>query len=626
MVVEPSSLKLEPTKVNLKESKKNIAEQYDSLLDGFQKEAIQNAWDARADDEGKGWRIEISYDPKSHALRAEDFGTTGMNAEKWEKFHSLWYTDKTPTKHLGYRGQGKLLYHACGEYVIAETQDQDGVYRCRYSVPEGFMDYQAKKTREISHQGSTVTIYNVDPKLRDGFRKVSEFVRYIQLTWWEIIENGATIIYRAGKTERKVPPLGFPSCKPENHKVLEDQMVTKGATPFGILRNINLFYSDNEVPEDLRGVAINVRGQTIQRWHPPLMGPQGKRFFGHCNADYLRDAELPNHSGFQGHHPAWKATRQMLELKIKDFLAPLVRSDARIDPKHQRLAGKALAELNSILKFFPELNPMGPGGGPPEPPPKPPVEHTDVYIVSLTCDKPQYLRSETVMLKVHAKNPVSAAKQGYALTMTVRDPENVEAYSSRETLALQAEQESNRDYRFTVSPEGKKGTYYAVAMVYDNAGVRQSARTKIFTVETELERKKKREGRKRSPGKGIGRSSGVAEIRPVRSPQMERDPGVEGPEAHYDADNNVIIVNFSHATAKYIIKNTRGEGLKYHILKCATNELIKHWIRKEIADFDEEDFSSPPRIEQMLNDVFTRQSQVLGKWAGTFMEKVGKSP
>ena len=89
--IDTKNLKLEPTPVNLKRTKKNIADEYDNLPDGLQKEAIQNAWDARIDKkQTENWKIEISYDPINFNLRIEDFGTTGII--KWDYFHSLWFS------------------------------------------------------------------------------------------------------------------------------------------------------------------------------------------------------------------------------------------------------------------------------------------------------------------------------------------------------------------------------------------------------------------------------------------------------------------------------------------------------------------------------------------------------
>ena len=624
--VNPNSLTLKPTLVNLKQSKKNIADQYGDLIDGFQREAIQNSWDARNSKDGKDWRIEISYDPNTHNLRVQDFGTTGMTPENWDRFHSLWYTekDKDITKG-GSRGQGKLLYHACGSYIISETVGPDNVYRCRYSTPEGYTDFEDQKPRELNHQGTLVTIYNVEEKIRTRLLDMESFARYVQRTWWEILAQGATIVYRVSAKEKPVKPLIWPQHKPENHRTLDDQMVSRGKESFGILRNLNLYFSDKDVPEDLRGLAINVGGQTIQRYHPPLMGHPLRRFFGYCSADFLRDAENPNHSGFQTSHPAWKSTREVLDLRIKEFVEPLVRSDTHIDPKHKDIANRALDELNETLKQFPDLDPHGTGGSGPTPPPpkKPPVIPTNVYIVSLTCDKQKYLKGDSVKLEMRLKNPTKINKSGYVETLTVRDPTNQEIFSTNASANYQADAEATRAYQFGIPQEAQKGIYYAVAIITDHNKERIAAKTKLIFVETELERhtKQKEEGKNKGSGKGSGQHGpGLAEIRPVRSSKLEKDPTQPSPQAYLDAENGILIVNFSHPTAKYIIKNAKGEALKYHILKCATNELIEYWVKNRIKDLDEQELSVS-LMEQMFSETFDMTDNFLGTWARTFIDR-----
>src|SRR2546427_639330 len=269
-----------------------------------------------------------------------------------------------------------------------------------------------------------------------------------------------------------------------------DQMVSKGKESLGILRNLNLYFSDKDVPDDLRGLAINVGGQTIVRYHPPLMGHSLSRFFGYCSADFLREAENPNHSGFQTSHPAWKATREVLELKIKEFIEPLVRSDTRIDPRHKDTANRALDELNETLKQFPDLDPHGTGGSGPAPPQpvKPPVIPTNVYIVSLTSDKQKYLKGDSVKLEMRLKNPTKINKSGYVETLTVRDPTNQEIFSTSASANYQADAEATRSYQFGISQEAQKGIYYAVAIITDHNKERIAAKTKLILVETELER------------------------------------------------------------------------------------------------------------------------------------------
>lgn len=66
--------------VNLERTDENIADQYPDIFDGLQKDAIQNAWDAKWPKGGthKNWKIVFKYEPVHNALIIEDFGTTGV--------------------------------------------------------------------------------------------------------------------------------------------------------------------------------------------------------------------------------------------------------------------------------------------------------------------------------------------------------------------------------------------------------------------------------------------------------------------------------------------------------------------------------------------------------------------
>ena len=98
--------------VNLERTDENIADQYPDIFDGLQKDAIQNAWDAKLTKKGRDWKLIFKYEPVHNTLIIEDFGTTGMNEEKWERYQGLWHTDKIEDyEAAGSRGQGKFLFH-----------------------------------------------------------------------------------------------------------------------------------------------------------------------------------------------------------------------------------------------------------------------------------------------------------------------------------------------------------------------------------------------------------------------------------------------------------------------------------------------------------------------------------
>lgn len=610
IAIDSKSLILEPTPVNLKRTKENIADEYGNIPDGLQKEAIQNAWDARIDKKGaEEWKIEITYDPNNNNLRIEDFGTTGII--KWDYFHSLWFSDKDAKKELGSRGQGKALLHACGEFIIAETQ-VNGKYLCRYSTPEGYIDFEGQKERELFHDGTLISIYNVPSELREELKDIDFMVRCIQLTWWEIIgEFDANIIYRAGKKKVKVPPLKLPSYSPKSHSRVKDSIVKKGKTTHGIISKLSLFYADADIPEDIRGIAVNVRGQTIKRWKPPLLGIHSKRLFGSCSADFLAKAETPNHSNFKARDPSWKATKSVLEVKVTDFLEPVLQKDTTVDSKYQRIAKDVLKEINKTLEFFPDLDPVGAQEAKKRDS-KIKKVRTNVYIKSLSVNKREYLRGEEAQITVHTHNPLPVPKENYHIEVIIRDPNNTEIFTTGQPVNYISKDGKLHKYQYNIEPEALKGSYIACATIFDSTNSPIDSRIKLFEVEPEIQPDEEKKEKPPDKGEGRRKARGLRLIKVIR----QKDPSKPGPESHYDTDNNILLMNISHPTAKYLIQKN-AKGLKYHVVKCATNELIKNKYKKIISGMEEEDISVA-EIEKMLNELFMLKQQFFAKWGQLF--------
>lgn len=601
----PPNLKLTPSKVDLSKTKSIIAKEYDSISDGLQKEAIQNAWDNRLDDaQAKDWKVVFRYDPANHTLSIEDFGTTGI--VRWDYFHSLWYTDKDPsTGKLGQHGQGKAMLHACGEYMIAETV-VNGKYLCRYSTPEGYLDFEGQKPRGIDHQGTLITIYKVYPELRRELSNFDTMVRFIQLTWWEIIEEyGATIVYAVGPKQVVVPKLELP---PASKKDFPDRVVQKGHTALGVISKIRFYYADAEIPEDLRGIAINVRGQTIDRYHPPLIGHHGKRFFATCTANFLKDAEKASHSEFQRNHPTWKAAKDALDNLLADFIAPMMKNDQTVAPKYRKLATQMLEEINDVLSGFPDLDPQGtvPKKKREE---KPPVPRTDVYYLSVVTDKPLYLRGETVKITTHSANPVPVRKEGFREEIQVRDPSNAVVWTTSQAMNYDPTSDKTNPYAYTLANDAARGTYIVAAFVYNGAAVPRASRIKTFEVEPVTASPTKKGKGNGEEGQGKKKGHGLREIRPVK----QRDESRLGPESYYLPDQNILVINMSHPMAKFL-EHTDPKGFRYHFFKCATDQLVKERYRKLLDGLDQ-DALSTGEVQQMLNELFTRKQEFFGAWA-----------
>src|SRR3989344_3584322 len=132
-----AGIKTEQIGADLSKVVDRVSKQYDRPDIAFQKEAIQNSWDVREDKkEGKEWLLKIydykDKDNKTHVI-VEDFGTRGMNKDRWEAFSSLW-RPKKDRDDAGGKGQGKfVLMNASMQHILfVESVFDNSGYICKF--------------------------------------------------------------------------------------------------------------------------------------------------------------------------------------------------------------------------------------------------------------------------------------------------------------------------------------------------------------------------------------------------------------------------------------------------------------------------------------------------------------
>lgn len=349
--------------VNLKRTDENIADQYPDIFDGLQKDAIQNAWDARLTKKGKDWKIVFKYEPNYNALIIEDFGTTGMDKARWEKYQGLWYTDKLETSDAGSRGQGKFLFHyfSKNKLVLTETVDRDGIYRFSYGTPQEYDDENKTLSDFISsvpkldHQGAKIWILNIKEEFKQDLLNVEKFSSFIGASWWEIIQNyNATIIVNFDGAEKVVAIPLLPKVKKPKFYQKE------GIKDFGEVRNLILNYCDGEIPLLFQGIAVQRAGMTILRIPVKADETLKKRIYGYCNFDdqleaELKKCELPNHMGFTAKR-VWNHVREFIERKLEGFVLELSPKREKITTDQKVLDEAARLTNKLIFEYAPELS------------------------------------------------------------------------------------------------------------------------------------------------------------------------------------------------------------------------------------------------------------------------------
>lgn len=359
--------------VNLERTDENIADQYPDIFDGLQKDAIQNAWDAKLTKKGKDWKLIFKYEPVHNALIIEDFGTTGMNEKRWERYQGLWHTDKIEDyEAAGSRGQGKFLFHYFSKekLVLTETIDEKGVYRFSYGTTQEYDDEKKTlsdfipDTPKIDHQGTKIWIFNIKDDLKKELLDIEKFSDFIAASWWEIIQNyNATIVVNFDGSEKIVSNPKLFLVKSKKEKNYQNEEIKK----LGKIRNLVIRYLNEEMSPLFRGIAIQRAGMTILRIPVRADETIKKRICGYCNFDEqveyeLKKCELPNHMGFTTKR-VWTYIREFVEYKLESFILELGPKKEKISA-NQKVLDEAVKLINKLVyEYAPELSEGEPAPG-----------------------------------------------------------------------------------------------------------------------------------------------------------------------------------------------------------------------------------------------------------------------
>lgn len=615
-------LKLQEPRVNWSEATKNVLDQYDGILDALQKEAIQNAWDAIAEDP-KDWRIEIRCIPDEQKLEIEDFGTTGI--VNWEYYKSLWYSEKMTQKGKGgSRGQGKFVLVAAGRYMITETI-VDGKYKVVYTNNDAKFDDDEERVvkianRKLDHPGTLVTVYGTRPDFQKEFEDHKKMIKLIQLTWWKIIQDrGATIIYKVGTKEYKVRSLQKPHYT--THKSFPDKAAKykvkdkhgQVIEAKGVLTDINFYYNKgSDLPTEFRGkVAITVNGQTIEWWEPSsIPPPHNNRFFGTVEAEYLRDAEQPNHSKFKRDHDAWKVTKTALEALVQEFLQPMYEKETAVDKQSLKEAMMAEELLNrAFLEGFGDIDPVG----------EIPKEtrkrekYNDVYIRYLLLDHREYSRGDTVVAKCVVANALDENRENYTVQYAVIDPDGSKIceYEHKELL-FGPKEEIEFEFKCELPKNVSKGTYVSGLFVKNAAGEIVHEIAKKFEVEPEPVKEEPKELELEELKKDKDKEKKKVPIRVNLKLGVFKDGKLV---RYFPAPVNIIYVNYKHETIEFIRKSV-PKALVYHLVVISGEELVRLRYKSLIDSAEESgETLSPEKMKQTIDELVGR-TQELGRWVG----------
>jgi len=414
-----------PTFINWQNQVETIVDGYRNhmgLAHGVQKDAIQNAWDARASKKGDGWAVAFELAESPGGLRyftITDSGTTGLTGrvllpeeltadldpeERWGRFENLAFTKGPSEEALGSRGRGKFIFVGASKKrcILYDSLRCDGTYRFglrqvkltespvfAYDGEDG-----EKKLSELTNgflkpldeTGTRIIIVDPVDELVDAVMS-GEFTRAIGETWWELLlthEGCITLATYQGVQRAAIPAeFTFPSSDTRDSVVWlkERSPIRVAGEDYRIKRLHIVKKKRGSVPDDLMGVAIQRGGMKVCSVAFQYVPKEIKEsVYGYVTFDRkldqaLRQYEGIEHYSFDFRRALPKAVKQWVEGEMNKFakekLGLGVNQKELENQRRSNAERRSLYALNRITKRLGLLG-FGPGTAPPPPPPHQP--------------------------------------------------------------------------------------------------------------------------------------------------------------------------------------------------------------------------------------------------------------
>lgn len=349
-----------------------IARQYEDKTRGFAKDSMQNSWEARKHrKKGTGFRMTYEFfrqlDGHKNVLMFEDFGTVGMNDERWSAFHAHWYTTKggSYSGGIGRWGQGKTLYlfYSSKNIILTESIDSE-TNKYRYSIrtntgylelgdtpvktdpqwvkkPDGSLKLIGDffpSVSKLDHVGARIWIPDIKEELTQEITG-GYLAEQLSESWWELIrdydvEINVVIHQQDGVVDLK--QIELPKFPPDQDgKVYPDVSIGAG---HGKIKKLKIVLSKESIPSRLRGIAIQRGRMSVLRYDLPPSTPDEirEKAYGYCMLDDKLDKEmweieLANHEGFEKRKSAWVKLRKAIDSVGEEFLVKYTKKK-KIEP------------------------------------------------------------------------------------------------------------------------------------------------------------------------------------------------------------------------------------------------------------------------------------------------------
>lgn len=383
------------------------------LIDGLQKDAIQNSWDARFDKRrGKDW--ECGFDlltfGDKQVLCISDKGTTGLNGTRFtteEQLVEILNSNKRgedlayflnsnwsakSAEEGGNRGRGKTLFLASSldkkvsfdslrtsdnSYVFGELyldKDKQVKFKLHYDdeARKLFRNFSNNVLSPLNKHGTRIFIVNPDRVVTDSILS-GEILPFINNSRWETIKKyqAKIFIHSSKGIEYATVPYWYEDSLQNVLSKSYPLEIIKEGTQYRIKKLILRYIQSLDMPESTKGIAIQRSGMTIQRLQSSdLVHEEGiDDIYGWIEMDrkpleedIVKYCEGPEHFDFSWTTKPAKYLRDYIRIKIREFAKEFkITSELAKRNKAQRVAEKEA--IKSLVPLFKKLGLLGKNTG-----------------------------------------------------------------------------------------------------------------------------------------------------------------------------------------------------------------------------------------------------------------------
>lgn len=371
------------------------------LSEALQKDSIQNAWDARLNKHGEGWRVNISlwnnFSNKGKVIVVDDMGTSGLvgtipntkeeltailkrddpeEKEKLAFFLSQDFSKKVESS-LGARGRGKIIFlgaSGVSKIYFETVRLSDHVYifgalnidinkevQVEYYPENEGVAFRERSGLDaiplLESVGTRIIILSPKKEIVDAIEN-GQMESQIRETWWEILSKfNAQICLGLNNNFKKIESSPWlPIANSEINEVENSDPIE--IEPGIKIKKISLCYlGDKSIQSSYLGLAIQRRGMCVERTRVSSFNPSiqddliyGSVEFDEKLDDKMKDSEGPEHCSFIWNRGIAPKVKKAIKVFVNQFAEKydILHATASVPRKQREAEIQAQKELNKL--------------------------------------------------------------------------------------------------------------------------------------------------------------------------------------------------------------------------------------------------------------------------------------